>query len=207
MRGVPRGRAARSSLRARLAVARRGSEVLERKLDALAGEQRRLDQHRRETQRAWEEAMAEASRWYRRAVVIGGSQQVELARSQLRAPAEVAVKWRSTMGATYPARVDVRDADVEGLAAVGRSGALVAAAEAHRRALVAALDHAAAVRASDVVDAELAVTRRRLRALDHRWVPELTDRLQQVELALDEEEREDMVRVRWTAGRDDGRRP
>ena len=204
MRNLPRGRAARLWLRDRLAVAERGTDVLEQKLHALTREQRRLAQHHRQTRTAWQQAMAEADRWFRRAVVLGGSQQFQLARAELTHPAEARVGWRTTMGATYPARVDLQLPDTAGVAAIGRSSALASAAGAYQQAVTAALDHAAAARALDLVEVELAITRRRLRALQHRWVPELTATLHEVELALDEEEREDMVRAAWaaTAGRE-----
>ena len=50
--------------------------------------------------------------------------------------------------------------------------------------------------------AELALTARRLRTIERRWLPEHRDALQTLELRLDEDEREELTRVRWTLGRD-----
>jgi len=62
------------------------------------------------------------------------------------------------------------------------------------------------LRAHQVVEAELVATRRRLRALEIRWIPRLTAALAQAELTLDELERADAVRVRRALSRTD-RRP
>jgi V/A-type H+-transporting ATPase subunit D len=67
--------------------------------------------------------------------------------------------------------------------------------------VTAALDHAAADRALQLVAEELAITQRRLRALEHRWLPYLERSLREVELSLAEQEREDMVRARWVSSR------
>lgn len=197
----PPGRSGRTWLRDRLTIARRGADVLEQKLHALAREQRRLAHHRRRTGRAWHEAMAEAERWMQRALVIGGSHQVALAAAALASRADADVVWRSTMGATHPARVELHAPEPDALRDIGPTSALYEAAVAFDRAARAGLEHAAATRALEVVETELSVSRRRLRALDHRLVPALAATLRTVELALDEEEREDMVRASWAAGR------
>ena len=69
--------------------------------------------------------------------------------------------------------------------------ALVPAAEAHRRALEAARGSAPCARATRRVAAELALTARRLRTIERRWLPEHRDALHELELRLDEEEREE----------------
>lgn len=135
--------------------------------------------------------------------MIGGPQQFALVRSQLETAADAQIGWRSLMGITFPARTSV-DAPQEAAAAggLGRSSALSPAASAYREAVEAALDHAAATRALELVDRELSATRYRLRALENRWVPKLEQTLHDVELSLAEQEREDMVRARWVANRD-----
>lgn len=87
-----------------------------------------------------------------------------------------------------------------------RSSALPFATEAYRRVAAAALDHAAATRALELVERERATTRRRLRGLEHHRVPRLHATLSPVEQQLAENEREDAVRSRWVAGRNDGSR-
>ncbi len=202
MRTPPAGRTARLRLQRHLGTAARAVDVLEEKTVALAREQRRLGQHAAETRGRWEDACREAERWFLRAAVIGGPPQVSLATSR-RAdpPADVRVTWRSIMGVTYPAQASVEAAPAEPLGSVARSSALAEAAERFSTAVDAGLDHAAATRALELVARELAVTRRRLRALEHRWVPQLRAQLHDVELALAAQEQDDAVRVRWVVGR------
>lgn len=204
MRSMPPGRTARLWLRRRLDVASRGIDVLEQKTHALAREQRRLSHHVEDTRSAWHNAARDANRWFVRATVVGGSQQLELAHSQQPAAADVRVSWQGLMGVAHPAQARLEPSERAPLGSVARSSALAYASDAYRRAVAAALDHAAATRALELVEGELAVTRRRLRALENRWVPRLEQLLHDVELSLAENEREDMVRTRWVAGNDHG---
>lgn len=207
MRNMPPGRTARPWLRNRLDTARRGIDVLEEKTHALVQEHRRLAQHVEDTRQVWEDTCREADRWFERAAVIGGSQQFELARGALGATASAHVVWRSMMGVAYPAQVDVQVPEADDVATLGRSSALADAAAAYRDAVVAGLDHAAATRALDLIGTELVTTRRRLRALEHRWVPQLEQAAHDVDVALAEAEREDMVRARWAARGRKGEQP
>ena len=50
----------------------------------------------------------------------------------------------------------------------------------------------------------LRATTQRLRAIEHRWIPEHERALAALELALDEADREDTIRVRWVVRRRDG---
>jgi vacuolar-type H+-ATPase subunit D/Vma8 len=84
--------------------------------------------------------------------------------------------------------------------------ALEPAAAAHRRAVEAAARYAAARSSHRRVAAELALTARRLRTIERRWLPEHERALVELELRLDEEEREESGRIRWAAERDDSRR-
>jgi len=206
VRRLPPGRMARLWLGERIEVATRGVHVLEQKAHALVRQRRRLRQHVEETGETWKNALLEADRWFLRAVAIGGSEQLELILSRMPGDAEVRVRWRSLMGVVFPGDVEARTPSVDHIGAVARSAALAPAAAAYRKAVSLALDHAAATRALELVEEELALVRRRLRGLDDRWLPRLRRKLHEVELALSEEEREDMVRSSWTAKRK-GRRP
>lgn len=199
MRNLPPGRTARLWLKDRIAAASRAVDVLEQKAHALVREQRRLRQHVEETGDTWQEALRTADRWFLRATVIGGSQQLELARSSMTEDAEARVRWRSLMGVTYPAEVEARTPERGDESTIAHSSALAFAADAYRRAVELALDHAAAVRALELVEDELALTRRRLRGLENRWLPHLNETLHDVELSLGEKEREEMVRANWVA--------
>lgn len=202
MRNMPPGRSARHWLRERLATASRAVDVLEQKTHALSRERRRLRQHLDETRQSSERALRDADRWFLRAAVIGGRQQLELARARVGRAADARIRWRSLMGVTYPAEVRLRPARTAAVGDVARSAALAYAATAYQRAVELALDHAAAVRALELVEAELVLTRRRLRGLENHWIPRLRLSLHGVELSLAEEEREDTVRAKWVTGKE-----
>lgn len=206
MRKLPPGRTARLWLRDRLDVASRAVDVLEEKTHALTREQRRLRQHVEDTGESWTEALRKADRWFVRAQVVGQAPQMKLVGAVLEKSADVRIGWKSLMGVTFPAKVDLTTPETR-VGSVARSSALAVAADAYRRAAKLALDHAAATRALELVEAELGLTKRRLRGLEKQWLPRLRESLRRVELALAEEEREEMVRSRWIArGEADERR-
>ncbi|MGW2314225.1 V-type ATP synthase subunit D, partial [Actinomadura luteofluorescens] len=53
------------------------------------------------------------------------------------------------------------------------------------------------------VDAEATATRQRVRAIERRRLPRLRAALNEIEVALEEREREDGARLRLLAGHDD----
>jgi V/A-type H+-transporting ATPase subunit D len=176
-------------------VARRGSDLLERKRRILAGELVRLRLATRRTEQDWQQAAAEAARWAARSQALDGAQRLGEAAAD--EPAVVTISWRSAMGVVYPADAAVRLPPEH---RTGGSSALVTAARAHRAALDAAARHAAVERALALVSTELESTRLRQQAVDRRWVPRLTGALRRLEAQLDEQEREENVRMRWAAG-------
>ncbi len=196
---APPGRAGRLWLQHRLAVARQGADLLDHKLRILRGERERLALQQRRAAGVWDATSREAARWLLRGVLLGGERSVRL--SGDRTPAEVRVVWRQPMGVRYPAEAtcDVPEATPDA-APVGNA-ALVAAAVAHRRALRAAVELAAVESAVRILLAEETATRRRLRAIEDRWIPRVQEALDAVQLGLEEEEHADGVRLRWAAGR------
>lgn len=200
---VPPGRAGRSWLRRRLATAERGREQLDRKLRILFPEQQRLrtqaDRHRAE----WVSACADANRWLLRAALLGGQDGIRDA-STVR-PVGVAVQWTTAMGLSYPSGATVSPAEDDVSLPVANA-AIGPAADAFGRAVRAGVRTAAADEAVRRLDAEIAVTRRRLRALDKRWLPRLRDELAGLELGLEQTEQEDTQRLRRAAAtRPEGR--
>lgn len=198
---VPSGRAGRPWLAHRIDVARRGSDVLEQKRQALLREQQRFAERLAEATRDWERAAGEAAVWLRRAAVLGGERPLALARFHAGAPADVELDWRNTLGVVYPAEARVRHAEPPRLAGLGGTSALVSAAAAHRAAVASAARFAAARAAHERVSQELRRTSRRLRAIERVWLPTHERALAQLELALDEGEREEAARRRWIGRR------
>jgi V/A-type H+/Na+-transporting ATPase subunit D len=191
---VPLGRAGRLRLERRLQVARRGADLLDRKLRIL---QRELPGLRAEAARAardWEQCAADADRWLLRAALLGGQRAIRLADDV--APAELDVGYVVTVGVRHPATCACTFPPPAGWA-----GPTVGAARhAHQVALEAAARSAAASAALRIMEAEAAATRLRLRAIKDRWIPLLEQARAEVALALDEQERADGARLRLAAG-------
>jgi V/A-type H+/Na+-transporting ATPase subunit D len=198
----PAGRAGRLWLVRRLAVARRGQDVLEQKRRALLHRLDQLEAQLEEAQGDWRREATEAETWWQRAAVLSGERPLELARASQHGEAEVRLAWRNTLGVVYPDAVDVTVPAGE-LFPAGGSAALAYAAQAHGRALEAAARLGAVQTAHRRAADELRSTTQRLRAIERRWIPEHEQALASLELALDEADREDGARVRWFVGRRD----
>jgi V/A-type H+/Na+-transporting ATPase subunit D len=195
----PPGRAGRLWLQHRFAVATRGAELLDKKRRALVQEHRRLRVVARETAEAWTRAAAEAETWVNRAAVMAGEEKLAmLAAGHPRA--DVTIRWRSSMGVVFAseARVDLGPAPT---GASGGSGAADMAVPASRRAVEAAVKDAVARTALRRISSELAITSRRQRALERRWLPALTAAEARLREALDEVEREEATRSQWSRRR------
>ena len=194
---TPPGRAGRPWLVHRLAVARRGADVMDQKRRGLLHERTRLVTIVSEARDAWEAAVREAEVWLQRALLISGQRSLELASFHVPEQAKVHLTWQRSLGVVYPSDAEVRLPPTPDLIAPGGSSALPIAASAYGRAVEAGARFAAARSALDRVEAELAATTRRLRALERRWIPAHEQALAALALELDETEREDAVRARW----------
>jgi vacuolar-type H+-ATPase subunit D/Vma8 len=150
-----------------------------------------------EARDAWEAAVREAEVWLQRALLISGQRSFELARFHVPEQAEVHLTWQRSLGVVYPSDVEVGLPPTPDLIAPGGSSAVAIAASAYGRAVEAGARFATARSALDRVEAELAATTRRLRALERRWIPAHEQALAALALVLDETEREDAVRARW----------
>ena len=198
---VPPGRAGRMWLRRRLGSATRGREQLDRKLQVLLPEQRRLHAHAERCHREWDETYDQARTWLLRASLLGG--QDALRRAEPSRDATFEIVWDTVMGLRIPSDVSQHEPDESSLPA--DNVAVPAARAAYRSALEAAIRVAAADAAERMLDDEVATCRRRLRALDRRWIPWLSEQLRVMQLALDDLELDDGTRLRRAAalkGRD-----
>lgn len=193
---APPGRAGRTWLAARIEVATRAVELLEQKQQLLRRERRRLAEVSRRTGEEWSELATDADRGNLRALVSGGRDELRRAEAAIGA-AQARVTWTTLAGAPYPSATGV---DLGPPPAVAGPPALVEAVTACRRALDAAVRQAAAAAALRRVESELVVTVRRLRAVRDRWIPRLEAELMQLELRLDDGEREEATRLRWAGG-------
>ena len=198
---IPPGRAGRTWLIGRLDTARRGADLLDRKRQALLREQARARAEADAARLAWEESLAQAELWTARAVMLDGPGRLELLARHVTTRATVALAWSNLMGAQLPALREIAVAPLPPMSALAASTAAVLAANAWCQAARDAARHAVALRTDAEVSAELARASRRLRALQKRWIPQHEAALAQLDLALDEAQREQAARVRWLTRR------
>lgn len=165
---VPPGRQGRLWLSARLGVAARGAELLEQKRWALMTEVR--------------------------AVMLAGERQLELSVHNRGCAAEVKVSRGSVMGVVFPDHATTTAS--EGGLLLGGSAAFDRAVDAWRSALALGVQAAAAERAHAEVSREFALTARRERVIERVWLPALSAALRDLDLRLDEMERQDAIRAR-----------
>jgi V/A-type H+/Na+-transporting ATPase subunit D len=191
---VPPGRAGRLWLVRRLQVARRGADLLDRKLLLLTGELGRLREAAARAGADWDRCCADAEQWLLRAGMLGGQRAVRLARDGQ--AADVTISYRLVMGVRYPASAECAIPS----SATWDGSVLTRTRQAHRAALAAAVRHAAAAEAVRVIEAEMLATRYRLRAVRDRWIPRLEQALTEVTLAIEEQELADAARLRLAAG-------
>lgn len=196
-RTIPPGRAGRMWLRGRLATAERGRDQLDRKLRILIPERERLQTRLQLRREAWSAAYDEAQTWVLRAALLGGEDAIRGATPARLA--DVEVTWTSAMGLSYPEDAVLADPSRDD-EAMPTNAAIVPATKAFRAALVAGARAAAAQEAVARLESEIAVTRRRMRALDKRWLPWLRDALARLELTLEQTEQEDGMRLRRAVG-------
>jgi V/A-type H+/Na+-transporting ATPase subunit D len=191
---VPPGRAGRLWLVRRLQVARRGADLLDRKLLILTGELGRLREAAARTGADWDRCCADAEQWLLRAGMLGGQRAVRLAGDGQ--AADVTISYRLAMGVRYPASAEClipSSATWDGCVLTGTR-------QAHGAALAAAVRHAAAAEAVRVMEAEVLATRYRLRAVRDRWIPRLEQALTEMTLAIEEQELADAARLRLATG-------
>ena len=194
---VPPGRSGQVWLRRRLETARRGSDILARKQRLLAVERERRVPLAATARTAWMDACAEAELWCTRALRLGHEHQIAMVAAQLGSPATITVDWHDVMAVSIPANAQCRFPDLALASASGGTSATDRAVEALADSLEKAAAHAAIQRALANIDAELLQTRRRLRLLERRRLPQLERALTASRERLEQSEREDTLRLRW----------
>jgi V/A-type H+-transporting ATPase subunit D len=187
-------------LERRLAVAERGADLLERKLRILLAEEQAFALLAERTQGEWEAAVRDLDLWMLRSALLSGERGARLACDG--AGAEVQVEWRQTMGVRYPARSSCRLPERSQSDPGPVNTALGHALGSAERATRAGVDHAVASHALAAVQAEIGVTRRQLRAVRDRWTPRLESARRSLAIALEDQEHDEGVRLRWAAAPD-----
>ena len=188
-------RAEKADVERRLATARRGAELLDRKQRILQLAIDGLAEKADTARLAWEDAARTAALWLRRTTGLDGADRMLEAAPPSEAVA--AVRWGGAMGISYP---EEASCTVQAAPPAGGSSALAYAAASHRSAVETAVAAAAAGRALALVSEELAATRTRQRAVENRWIPLLEDQLAAIDRRIAEQELEESLRLRWSAG-------
>ena len=145
----PPGRAGRLWLLDRLAVAERAAAILDRKQHALLHDRERLTTLTEQTTTTWTAVVRDAETWQRRAMILGARPDLQAAATQIPL-AQARIVWRTEMGVEVPSEASFEPAPTPSLSG---TPALAAAATVYRRALQAAVEHAAATTALRRVEA------------------------------------------------------
>jgi V/A-type H+/Na+-transporting ATPase subunit D len=200
LRGMPPGRAGRLWLRHRLAVAAHSADLLEQKLRILAGEEQSFALLADRRAAEWRSSVADLDRWVLRSALLSGENGLRASAS--RGEATVDIEWRVTMGVRLAADATCVVPTRDPTEAPPDNSALVSAIDAAERTVRAAVDQATAEAALDAVRAEMAATRRQLRAVRDRWIPRLEAAHAALTVALEDQEHDEGVRLRWAANRE-----
>jgi V/A-type H+-transporting ATPase subunit D len=192
---VPPCRVGRLWLARRLAIAKHAGELLKQKLAILNHEEQRLAQRAAHGAAEWRRLCAESEMWRLRAAVLSSRRALRIASGGTTACADIEMGF--TIGIEHPVSGAVRLKKQQDLPVAG-SAAVTEAAEAACAAVEAALS-AAVGTALRTVQAEMATTRRTLRAVEQPWIPRLSTALAEVRLELVELEHAEGVRHRWAA--------
>ncbi len=195
MSGRTRARtpADRLELIGRLGLATHAADLLHSKEEALERERARLEGHASRADEEWARRCGEAFARLARARMLGASDELARLVTVGAPPASIEPDWQTSMGIAYPGSVEC----VPGTAPqVTSTAALQPAIDAFGRALEAGAQHAAANLALHRLEAELADTRRRRRAIEDHLRPNLERELHELDLHLDEVDRDEALRVR-----------
>jgi vacuolar-type H+-ATPase subunit D/Vma8 len=134
-------------------------------------------------------------------MALGGASDVALASLPVAGGAVIEVGWPHTAGVRHPEIVQCELPDLPAEYAGTVNAAVAPAAAAYRRALAAAVTHAAADASFHIVATELAATKRRHRAIERYRIPALEEELRLLALRLEELERQERIVSRWAESR------
>ena len=177
----------------RLELARHASGLLHSKEEALERERARLEGHASRSLDDWVARCDDASRRLTRARMLGASDELVRLVAVGAPPATVEPDWQMSMGIAYPGGVECSPGRPP---SVTSTAALRPTIDAYGEALQAGARHAAATTALRRLDHELADTRRRRRAIEDHLEPSLERLVHELELRLDESDRDEALRVR-----------
>lgn len=201
---VPPGRAGRIRLRRSLEAARRGADLLDRKLQILRTRHEVLRHAERTAEEDWHRRLREAETWLRRGLLLSGEEALDTLASC--PPAELEIVWTTTMGVRHPRTASCTVPERDPGEPVHPNTALFHAEAAYADAVRAAAEYAGVHAAARALGEGVLRTRQRVRALRRHWVPRLERALARADAALEQGEHEDAVRRRWAANAQENKR-
>ncbi len=193
---VPPTKSSLLELKEQLAIARSGHELLEEKREVLVSELLHIIDDAEACRRRANEALAQAYRALREAMVDLGRDQVRRAALACAAEARIALRERSVMGVPIPIleRQILELQPQFGL--LGTSHALDEALRRFHAALEVILHLAETERAAWHLAVELKKTQRRVNALENIFIPSYEETISYIQGRLEEVERETIFQMK-----------
>jgi V/A-type H+-transporting ATPase subunit D len=195
-RSIPNTRAGLLTARQRLAVARRGFELLDRKRDVLIGEILAMVEEAEAVRHEASERFGEAYQRLDVARAVMGTERVRRLALSGQRSVDVEITPRSVMGVVVPmVRYDVLKADLT--YGSGTTSVVLDQAQLDWDAVLELIGRLAEkVTTVWRLALELRRTQRRLNALEHLYIPTYTEAVTRIEQALEEREREEFFRAK-----------
>ncbi len=192
------------NLKQRIKLARKGRDILKRKLDALIAELQKYLEAAKDARREFNEAYDNAKKKMDLAIAYDGLAAIKATALGSLMNLDVSLKPKNIMGIWVPEISYEISGNLGGVSPLTVSTRIHEASQAYREAVEKAM---ALVEAEMIVKKlllEIDATKRKVNALDYKLIPDLEDAKSFISLHLEELEREDFVRLKKVAGKTSG---
>jgi V/A-type H+-transporting ATPase subunit D len=183
----------------RIELSERGHDTLEQKRDGLIMEFMDILDQAQDVRSNLEADYEEAQRTINMARAMEGDIAVRGAAAALKDHPEITTESRNIMGVVVP-QIDSssvsKSIDQRGYGVMGTSARIDEAAEAYEDLLESIILAAEVETAMKKMLDEIEKTKRRVNALEHKLLPELRTNLEYIEQKLEEQEREEIFRMK-----------
>ncbi|MCS6843085.1 MAG: V-type ATP synthase subunit D [Caldilineales bacterium] len=190
--------------RSQLELAAQGRDLLKEKRNALLKELRKVADLVMTSSEVLERAAAESARLLAQAEALDGPEAVRSAALAAAADLSLQVRTVTVMGVTVPEiehQPVTRSLTARGYSLDSTSARIDAVAESFERQLDLLLELATSELRLRRLAVEVGKTTRRVNALEHVLIPRLRRQIALIEMALEEREREDHVRLKRVKAR------
>jgi len=183
----------------RIELSERGHDTLEKKRDGLIMEFMDILDQAQDVRSDLEESYDEAQRAIDMARAMEGDVAVRGAAAALKEHPEITTQSKNIMGVVVPQIESSKvrkDLGERGYGVLGTSARIDEAAEAYEELLEAVILAAEVETAMKKMLEEIETTKRRVNALEFKLIPELTENKEYIEQKLEEQEREEIFRLK-----------